>query len=400
MPDPETSRLAQLKERWESDPTSRVFVQLAEEHRRRGEPREALAVLEAGLAHHPAYLSARVAVARCQLDLGLPAPALSHLEEVLEKDPTHLVAGKLVVEAHLALGSRDAARDALARYRLLGAPEEEIEELEDQFRRPAGPGETTPEVEEPASPEAAPEPAGERDSTDQVLFALPTAPAPRLDWPLSNGDDRREVRGALDEEPFRLEIGPGSAAVPDPAGPWPSLWSEPGEAETSGPPLEPPPPRDEPEPAAEEEVATAPALEEMPPEPTAPPTPEPADTPEPEGLAATSVSSEEVASSEEPAAASHRSTATLGDLYLRQGHLEEAEAIYRGVLDRDPGNEAARMGLETLALRKTAWLSAGDLLPPTEPRPPGLTATKRRLLERYLKRLKEGAGRDVRGSTS
>ena len=39
-------RLTQLRSRWESDPSSRIFLQLAEEYRHQGRVREALEVLE------------------------------------------------------------------------------------------------------------------------------------------------------------------------------------------------------------------------------------------------------------------------------------------------------------------------------------------------------------------
>jgi tetratricopeptide (TPR) repeat protein len=426
MPEPETTgyRLEQLKERWERDPTSRVFVQLAEEHRRRGEIDQALEVLEAGLAHHPAYLSARVALARCQLDLELPQEALDHLGSVLEKDPTHLLAGKLVVEAHLALGEKRAAREALDRYRVLGAPEEEVEDLQRRLVD-ASPSRQPPEAvvseESPGTPATAPE-----------LFHLPTGEAAPLRWLVSNGRERRELYGALERSPIRLDLeedgsryrrglragdvlgsAPTDAAVPG-AGvePVPALDEAipeqvasivadlPAEDET-GTPVEvetPAPPEEAPEEPAGSGVAAAPedlVLSE--PETLAGPLPV-----EPAGgeVELATPSTEESPAPPAVAAPSPRSTVTLGDLYLRQGHLEEAESIYRAVLAADPTHERARRGLETAALRRRGWLEASDLLPGDGPRPAGLTATKRELLELYLNRLKEGAARDVPRSTS
>ena len=46
-----------------------------------------------------------------------------------------------------------------------------------------------------------------------------------------------------------------------------------------------------------------------------------------------------------PRPAEPAATATLGELYLRQGHLGEAERIFREVLRREPDNAAAREGL-------------------------------------------------------
>ena len=127
-------RLASLRHRWDLDRTSRLFVQLAEAHRRRGEMNEALTVLEEGLSHHPNYLSARIVKARCQLGMGQPEIALQVLESVVSRDPTHLVAGQLLVESHLQLGDQESALEALERYRLLGAGGIEFDELQHRAR--------------------------------------------------------------------------------------------------------------------------------------------------------------------------------------------------------------------------------------------------------------------------
>jgi tetratricopeptide (TPR) repeat protein len=76
-------RLTQLKNRWDADPTSRVFLQLAEEYRHQGRVKEALEVLDRGLKEHPGYLSALVAKGRCHLELGEPEPARAVLERVV-----------------------------------------------------------------------------------------------------------------------------------------------------------------------------------------------------------------------------------------------------------------------------------------------------------------------------
>jgi len=89
-------------------------------------------------------------------------------------------------------------------------------------------------------------------------------------------------------------------------------------------------------------------------------------------------------------------TVTLGRLYLRQGHLQEAEDSFREVLGREPENAAARAGLEEVAARRNAPLTAADLLEGFDPTRygEGLTARKRYALEQYLERLR-GGGVDV-----
>jgi len=46
---PFPDRVTQLRQRWEADRTSRLFLQLAEEYRQLGRLRESIEVLDAGL---------------------------------------------------------------------------------------------------------------------------------------------------------------------------------------------------------------------------------------------------------------------------------------------------------------------------------------------------------------
>src|SRR4051794_30339106 len=111
-PTPSDYHLTYLRERWERDRSSRIFLQLAEEYRRRGLYPEALEVLETGLGFHPGYLAAQVALGRCRLDAGQPTAALPVLEKVLKQDPTQAVATRLLVETWLQLGDARNAREA------------------------------------------------------------------------------------------------------------------------------------------------------------------------------------------------------------------------------------------------------------------------------------------------
>ena len=94
-----SDRVTQLRNRWEADPSSRIFLQLAEEYRHQGRVKEALDVLDRGLREHPGYLSALVAKGRCHLELGEPEPAKAVLERVVKQDATQMVAIKLLVRA-------------------------------------------------------------------------------------------------------------------------------------------------------------------------------------------------------------------------------------------------------------------------------------------------------------
>ncbi len=154
-------RLTQLKSRWDADPSSRVFLQLAEEYRHQGRVKEALAVLDRGLKEHPGYLSALVAKGRCHLELGEPEPARVVLERVVKQDATQMVANKLLVRAYLDTGEPDRARERLDLYSLLNDSDPEIEELRRRLRAMEQPPQPPPTSDSPF-PEAAPPPAPPR----------------------------------------------------------------------------------------------------------------------------------------------------------------------------------------------------------------------------------------------
>ena len=77
------------------------------------------------------------------------------------------------------------------------------------------------------------------------------------------------------------------------------------------------------------------------------------------------------------AAAPVEPTATLGELYLSQGHREEAETIFQRVLEHHPDNPVALEGLES------ARRGGG-----AEAAPTGVTARKMSVLHAYLRRLR------------
>jgi tetratricopeptide (TPR) repeat protein len=85
-------RIEELRRRIQKDPASIAFAQLAEEHRRAGQYDDAVRVCRAGLAQHPAYLSARITLGRALLEMGRYDEAVSEFEYVLKAAPDNLTA--------------------------------------------------------------------------------------------------------------------------------------------------------------------------------------------------------------------------------------------------------------------------------------------------------------------
>lgn len=392
---PTSERLESLRTRWESDKGSRVFLQLADEYRRLGRAEDAVAVLEEGLTENPRYPAAQVALGRCRLELGRADAAAETLERVVENDPTQMVAYRLLVDAYVAQGKPEEARQSLRVYSLLNDADPDIAELRrriGQLEREDRTGGTAGSLPaEPETPEDRLPPLPSEEELEQFpeLEEAVAAPDPGVDpfpdlepapAPREGAAPEDDVFGMAVEEPepaagrgrgdpFDLDL-----PAPPPAADLSSLLDP---ETTSGA-----------EPAVEEMEAPAgedlafPEESEAPAEP--PPTPSPAPLPtegEDEG----------------------RPTVTLGLLYLRQGHTREAEEIFRAVLEKDPENTEALRHLEAIGeqlraeLAEPRRLTASDLLEGWEGEGPeaGTTQRKRHVLERYRDLLRAGVERDV-----
>ncbi|HKE84570.1 MAG TPA: tetratricopeptide repeat protein [Vicinamibacterales bacterium] len=93
-------RIEELRRRVQKDPASIAFAQLAEEYRRAGQFEEAIAVARAGLAQHPAYLSARVTLGRALIEIGRLEEAAAEFEYVVRAAPDNLTAVRQLAEVH------------------------------------------------------------------------------------------------------------------------------------------------------------------------------------------------------------------------------------------------------------------------------------------------------------
>ncbi|HEV2855818.1 MAG TPA: tetratricopeptide repeat protein [Thermoanaerobaculia bacterium] len=439
-------RLIQLRNRWEADPSSRVFLQLAEEYRHQGRVKEALDVLDRGLKEHPGYLSALVAKGRCHLELGEPELARTVLERVVKQDATQMVANKLLVRAYLDTGEPDPARERLDLYSLLNDSDPEIEELRRRLQAMEQPPQAPQTPQPPQPPQTTrPAPGGDVFDLDPPAPRRASADVFELETPLA--PPSRAAAAARPDDPFADLLAPAApasatavaeAAVeappaepaeePEPSEPddvlFPGLASRDSRRRyldnlgaegiflldltpAAAPEAPPPPPAYEPEPfpAWEPEPVPAPA-EEEPTEvweqaaPTSPAPPlEPA---EPVPAEEAPVFGFEEPAPEEPAmpSAGPAATATLGEIYLSQGHLGEAERIFREVLRHEPESAEAREGLQRLAARRAEkrLVEARDLLAGYEPGEEGgaveVRARKAWILNEYLKRLR-GGQRDV-----
>jgi hypothetical protein len=85
-------RIDELRRRVEKEPASIAFAQLAEELRRSDRFLEAVEVCRAGLEMYPGYLSVRVTLGRCLVELDRLDEAEQELEHVRVSAPENLAA--------------------------------------------------------------------------------------------------------------------------------------------------------------------------------------------------------------------------------------------------------------------------------------------------------------------
>jgi len=428
-------RIAELQRELAGNLASRQFYQLGELLRREGRGAEAAEALRSGLAHHPRYVAAWVALGRACVDAGQATEAVHSLEQAIALDPQNPVAWRLLGEAHLALGERPAALEAMKHSLELvpgdavlqsavdaisaelaspptpeephaaGPPDASLIEPDEVFAQaeevewgvsaageaPAPPpAETAPEpafemeTEAPAPPpaETAPEPAFEMETEapePPAAFPTPPAPEPAFEMELQAPEPFAALPApkAPPREPAAFEAPPmaGQESAEDLFG---------GPPPVQAPPEPPAAPLPAPEVPAAAPAEAAPALQ---------PTGDAELFTAPETEEAP-VLLKKVLQASAPWAAATQAPAqppaslTLARLYVQQQALDEAVRVLERLLEREPGNVEAR---DLLALVR-------DMLEPMPAAPPKLSSRERKIaaLQRWLASLTLGQERATR----
>jgi tetratricopeptide (TPR) repeat protein len=115
-------RLDELRRRVDQDPASIAFAPFAEELRKAGEYDAAVRVCQAGLDHHPTYLSARVTLGRSLVQLERYPEARTELEYVLQAAPDNLLAQKGMNELLEREGDASRELEAPVAHAVVDAP--------------------------------------------------------------------------------------------------------------------------------------------------------------------------------------------------------------------------------------------------------------------------------------
>ena len=110
-----TSEIEKLEKRWAENPKGRNFAPLADAYRKAGELDRAIELCTAGLELHPDYVSAHIVFARCLIDQKNDAGASDVFRKVLTLDPENVLALKILAEIAERGGRHDEAAEWLTR---------------------------------------------------------------------------------------------------------------------------------------------------------------------------------------------------------------------------------------------------------------------------------------------
>ena len=110
-----TSEIDKLEARWRENPKGRNFAPLADAYRKAGLIDNAVMLLETGLKLHPDYVSAHIVFARCLVDKKDDAGAQNLFKQVLDLDGENIIALRGLAELAQRNGKYDQEVEWLSR---------------------------------------------------------------------------------------------------------------------------------------------------------------------------------------------------------------------------------------------------------------------------------------------
>ncbi len=343
------SRIDEIKRSLTRETGPRQFLAVADEHRREGRPREAIDILEAGLAQNPSSVAGFVALGRLLQQTGQLDEAIGSFQSALKLDPQNLVAIRQLAEVHLTRGEKVEAIKRLKLFRGLSPGDREVAELIRQLDAelapppspragirisvPAVPHPPVPGVTSPTRTAVAPQPSRVPEAAPPLaspatgpsivpeVEALPDVPA----W----GAMPEPPDAGVAPEPARVLDPPAASSVHVPAEDSERL-AEPLPAQVQEPPAVDQEPEILVQGAPAEAASPLPFASSPPPEPAVPPPPAVVPMPEPPLPV--------------PGA-----TETLAGLLRAQGHLGRAREAYLELARNEPDEALAQRYLDAAA---------------------------------------------------
>jgi len=300
-------KIEELQKKLDKDPDSKIFLPLAEEYRKSGMPEEAIAICQEGLKKQPNYMSARVVLGRAYMELKKMIEAQAEFEEVISKIPDNLMANKYLGDIYFMQGN---LKNAVERYQMVIRLDPSNEEVASKIKDISE--KLDQQIPIPVSPEEVPgEPPSPPSEEEEQTEALPEE-RPKEE---EHQEEPSEKKPEEEEKPshMTIDLTEEESSVPIP---------EERPEEPQPQPLQPPLP------LQEESSFHPPAAEESTPIPSEPKLP---------------------AIDEEK---SELTTATIAELYAKQGLFDKALKLYNQLLEANPGNMELKFRYDQLLDRK------------------------------------------------
>jgi len=346
----ENAEIEKLTERIAKDPKSKLFVPLAEEHKKAGDIETAIRVLTEGLKHNPGYVTGRSFLGRLLMDKGDLAGAQKELEEVIKTIPDNLLAQRKLGDIYVLQGR---GADALPRYKAafaLNPGDKDLPSLIADLEAGKDVSSRIPRPKTAASPaDVKPQPAPVAPAQPKAVPAaeLKTTGAPQAGAAAQKAPGAPGTQTAMKgEQTSAAPVPPVKAAAAAPPAP-----KVPDEAEVI------------------EDIVELESLDHAVPGPgSTTPSPDmfpasaPFDLSEPHVENASGGDEREAVSwegAETPVpeqavqagpdqGSDDLNTDTLAELYISQGFYDKAIEIYQGMLNDRPGNTALQQKLEQI----------------------------------------------------
>lgn len=103
------SEIEKLERRYAENPKGRNFAPLADAYRKAGQVDQAIELCKSGLERHPDYVSAHIVYGRCLIDKHTDSAAEQVFRKVLELDPENVIAFRVLAEISQRGGRLDEA---------------------------------------------------------------------------------------------------------------------------------------------------------------------------------------------------------------------------------------------------------------------------------------------------
>jgi tetratricopeptide (TPR) repeat protein len=353
-----TSEIDKLEARFRENPKGRNFAPLADAYRKAGLIDNAVELCQSGLKLHPDYVSAHIVYGRCLIDKKDDAGATDVFSKVLSLDPENIIALRVLSEIAERNGRFDQAVEWLTR--LLAADPMNGDAAE-ALGRAKGKAASAKLTIADAPTAAMPRPEFVVEHTSLTADATPTASAARPSPDVETFDGTLNVNPAAHaaakaeglEVQEDVELNSQQIERVDVEGLARTQYDGSGMFKLDGPPPpEPPEAADDASPHVDLPLIMPDdkSPRRTPPPRTAPLRPPPVPGPPPRVPAAVTLSDDDgAADAATLAQAEPVLTETMAELYLKQGHQQDALRVYQALLAQRPGDARLRARIEQIS---------------------------------------------------